>query len=600
MNERDFSRKLKENLSDLTLKEGTKVGVIGGGPSGSLFSYFLIELARRVGININVDIYEMQDFSNFGPLGCNYCGGIVSESLVQILSSEGITIPENVVQRGIDSYMLHMDVGSAKIETPLQEKRIAAMYRGGGPRGSTKMEWGSFDGFLLNLTKKKGSNIIYEKVESIEFNQGRPFVTTKHGKSKEYDLIVGAVGVNTPSLKLFENLDIEFKPPETTRAFISEFNLERKVVLKYFGNAMHVFLLNIPGLEFAAIIPKGDYVTLVMLGDKINKKLIENFLDNDKVKNCFPPDLDLVNGYPCKCMPKINLKPAVQPFSDRVVLIGDCSVTKLYKNGIGAAYVAAKAAANTVVFKGFSKRDFEEHYWPICKSINKDNNIGKFIFLASQVVRKMDFTKRSILRLVSKEQSKEGGKRIMSGILWDTFTGSAPYKDIFRRAFNPSFISNFVWEIVLSIFKIKARKSKPITATKAGTLGKLYKNGENIAVQGEMGDCMYVIQKGEVEIVTFKDGKEVVLATLKEGEFFGEMSLFENMVRSTTVRAVGETRTLTVDKGTFLHRIQEDPSMAFHIVQLMSTRIRDLNVQLGRIRGDDRRNWMTRPENLDI
>ena len=56
--------------------------------------------------------------------------GIVSESLVQLLATEGINIPTKVAQKGIESYVLHMDVGSVRIETPVHEKRIAAMYRG--------------------------------------------------------------------------------------------------------------------------------------------------------------------------------------------------------------------------------------------------------------------------------------------------------------------------------------------------------------------------------------------------------------------------------------------------------------------------------------
>lgn len=39
-------------------------------------------------------------------------GGIVSESLVQLLATEGINIPTKVAQKGIESYVLHMDVGS--------------------------------------------------------------------------------------------------------------------------------------------------------------------------------------------------------------------------------------------------------------------------------------------------------------------------------------------------------------------------------------------------------------------------------------------------------------------------------------------------------
>ena len=59
---------------------------------------------------------------------------------------------------------------------------------------------------------------------------------------------------------------------------------------------------------------------------------------------------------------------------------------------------------------------------------------------------------------------------------------------------------------------------------------------------------MYVIQTGTVEIFQTKNGLDVHLNYLREGDFFGEMAVFENEVRSASVRAVGDTRILTIDK----------------------------------------------------
>lgn len=117
-----------------------------------------------------------------------------------------------------------------------------------------------------------------------------------------------------------------------------------------------------------------------------------------------------------------------------------------------------------------------------------------------------------------------------------------------------------------------------------GALGKLYHDGEAIIREGETGDCMYVVQAGQVEVLRGEENKEVRLAVLNQGDFFGEMAIFEREVRSATVRAIGEVRVLTVEKKNFLRRIQEDPSLAYHIVQTMSHRIRELNAELVRIK----------------
>ncbi|UCC49315.1 MAG: hypothetical protein JSV41_03815, partial [Gemmatimonadota bacterium] len=63
------------------------MAVIGGGPAGSFFAYFLLDTARMVDLDVQVDIYEPRDYTRPGPAGCNNCGGIVSESLVQLLAT---------------------------------------------------------------------------------------------------------------------------------------------------------------------------------------------------------------------------------------------------------------------------------------------------------------------------------------------------------------------------------------------------------------------------------------------------------------------------------------------------------------------------------
>ena len=342
----------------MRLKNNSRIAIIGGGPAGSFFSYFLLDLAERSGIKLKVEIFEKKNFSKLGPAGCNHCGGIISESLVQILSSEGIVIPSSVLQRGIDSYILHMETGSTRIEKLLHEKRIAAVFRGAGPLGAGENGGKSFDSFLLDLAKKKGASHVNEKVTRVHLNDGFPVITTKNGSSKTYDLVAGSVGLLKLSLELFQNTDFGYQPPHITKTFICEFSLGAEKIRHYFGNSMHVFLLNIPRLDFAALIPKGDFVTLVLLGREIDKNLVHSFLTAPEVIQCFPPDLDVLNGYSCQCYPKINIKSAVKPYADRIVLLGDCATSKLYKNGIGAAYLTAKAAASTAVFRGISRYFF--------------------------------------------------------------------------------------------------------------------------------------------------------------------------------------------------------------------------------------------------
>jgi len=438
--------------SRLELDDGSRVAVMGGGPAGSFFSYFLLQIARRVGLDLQVDVYEPRDFSVAGPKGCNMCGGIISESLVQNLAAEGINLPPTVVQRGIDSYFLHMDVGSVRIETPLQEMRIAAVHRGAGPRGM-KGEAGyrGFDGYLLELALAKGAHLVRKKVEGVAWEEGRPRTKTQDGAEETYDLLAVTTGVNTGALKLFEGLVPAYKPPHSTKTYICEFCLGRETIQKCLGSSMHVFLLNLPRLEFAALIPKGDYVTLCLLGRDIDKELVQSFLDAPEVKQCLPSGWQVPADF-CHCSPRLTIQGAVNPFADRLVFIGDCGVTRLYKDGIGAAYRTAKAAAKTVVLEGISAQDFRRHYWPACQRLGTDNRIGKLVFAVTHQIQNWRFLRRGVWRMVAGEQRKEGGRRRMSMVLWDTFTGSAPYGSVFLRSLHPSFLAPLFWETMAGIW----------------------------------------------------------------------------------------------------------------------------------------------------
>lgn len=108
-------------------------------------------------------------------------------------------------------------------------------------------------------------------------------------------------------------------------------------------------------------------------------------------------------------------------------------------------------------------------------------------------------------------------------------------------------------------------------------LGHLYKDGEVIIKQGTVGDCLYVIQQGKVDVISEKGENEIKLAELGEKEFFGEMALFEKDVRSATVKANGDTKVLTLDKKGLYKTIQNDPSLAFRLLEKMSNRLRQVD-----------------------
>ena len=163
-----------------------------------------------------------------------------------------------------------------------------------------------------------------------------------------------------------------------------------------------------------------------------------------------------------------------------------------------------------------------------------------------------------MLRIVSGEQ-RNGAvtERSMSMVMWDMFTGKAPYRSIFGRTLHPAFWLRFLWELAVSIWPRGKDNTKTRTldteaaaseghagagvyapqrlgeyAKRTGELGKVYQAGEVIIRQGEGGDHMYVIQEGRVEVVVDQGGKEVRLGIREAGHFLGEMAIFERAPRS--------------------------------------------------------------------
>ena len=107
------------------------------------------------------------------------------------------------------------------------------------------------------------------------------------------------------------------------------------------------------------------------------------------------------------------------------------------------------------------------------------------------------------------------------------------------------------------------------------SLGKDYKDGDTIFEENSIGKEMYIILTGNAKVIKKKDGVETTLATLEEGDFFGEMSLFDNSPRSATVKALGDIKLLEINQKNFLKKISRDPSLAFRMLEKMSQRIRN-------------------------
>ncbi|UCG38567.1 MAG: hypothetical protein JSV00_10435 [bacterium] len=437
--------------ASLSLSDGSRIAVIGGGPAGSFFGYFTLMMAQMLGRDLDVTIFEPKDFLTPGPGSCNRCGGVISELMVQTLAVEGINIPSSVIQRGLSSYELYTELGDVSIETPTKEKTIASVYRGGGPQDLVISDKDSFDAFLLRRAVEKGARHCARYVDRIAFEEGKPVLFSGEERLMQADLVVGAFGVNTWKVPQFEGLPFRYHRPRMTRTAIAEIALDPDYITERYGNSVQLFLLPVKNVLFAAIIPKRSYVTLCILGKAINRSTVDVFLAHPKVRALFPEGR--LDRLACMCLPMMNVGAPRRPYADRIVFIGDSGSTRLYKDGIGGAYFMAKSAVKTVIMNGVSRKDFAGNFMPDYRSIRVDNRFGRFLFWVTSMFRKFGFLNAAMLEVVDKEQADPSdGRKILSAILWDMFTGNERYRSIFFRAIAPELVIKMTWSAVRHFF----------------------------------------------------------------------------------------------------------------------------------------------------
>src|SRR3954470_2750455 len=102
-----------------------------------------------------------------------------------------------------------------------------------------------------------------------------------------------------------------------------------------------------------------------------------------------------------------------------------------------------------------------------------------------------------------------------------------------------------------------------------------YKAGEHIFREGDLGTEMYIINEGKVEILNQVGDEEQVLAVLEKGDFFGEMSVLEDLPRAASARAATNVRLLQINGSTFDQLLRSNPEIAVRMMRKLARRLRE-------------------------
>jgi CRP-like cAMP-binding protein len=104
--------------------------------------------------------------------------------------------------------------------------------------------------------------------------------------------------------------------------------------------------------------------------------------------------------------------------------------------------------------------------------------------------------------------------------------------------------------------------------------------GDIIFSEGEIGNEMYIIQSGTVELLKSIGKESRVLATLEKGDFFGEMSVLEDLPRTASARAKTDVELVRINGTTFDTMLKGNTEIAVRMMRKLSRRLRDVTAML--------------------
>ena len=102
-----------------------------------------------------------------------------------------------------------------------------------------------------------------------------------------------------------------------------------------------------------------------------------------------------------------------------------------------------------------------------------------------------------------------------------------------------------------------------------------FKRGEALVEQGQKSNALFILLTGRARVMTSDSrGREVILATLAQGDYLGEMSIIDNEPHSATVRAEVQTDVLMLGRAEFARCLTENASMALVVMRGLVKRLR--------------------------
>ena len=109
-----------------------------------------------------------------------------------------------------------------------------------------------------------------------------------------------------------------------------------------------------------------------------------------------------------------------------------------------------------------------------------------------------------------------------------------------------------------------------------GSAIRQFSKGEALMREGESGECAYIIESGNVEILVQRDGQLLQIGTRGPGSLLGEMAMIDDKPRTATVRALDDCTAIEITREDFAHRVEGADPVIKMVMRIVTARYRDM------------------------
>ncbi len=390
------------------LNDGHSIIIIGGGPAGASCAIHVKKLAQKLNKDISVILIEPKSYG----MHYNQCVGVIPPQIKPLLKELGVDFPEHIMQRKIIGY--HLNSNKEEIYLP-SDKHNDVSYA---------VRRNEFDAFMMDQVLKARVQVVPGEVVTFDYSKNEKknkFIVYCNCGTYKCDFIVGSFGVGNGIAREFFKA-FGYHPPRVLQSIITKIHpIDNSYINETFGDNIRAYMPTYKPIEFGAITPKGNHLTINIAGEKISFKDMEFFLSLDEVKKWIPPHkgLTFFKG-------QFPTSPAHRFYGDDYMIIGDAAgIVRPFKGkGVISAIISGKIAAETIVKHGTTA--------PIIKRFFIDNpKIQKTIndYKYGAIVRKLTIqvSHHNLLKYVIAYAKKN---KTFESALYSAVSANRLYKDI--------------------------------------------------------------------------------------------------------------------------------------------------------------------------